>query len=77
MRYITNIAFFLLAAYAAVYGVTYAYLLHHLVNLVSAWLVTIHFSSGDFSLSFPDFNQILEGGGSEKENGERDVKKRP
>ena len=69
--------FFVLAAYAAVYGVTYAYLLHHLVNIISAWLVAIHFSSGDVSLSFPDLNQILEGGVSEKEDGERDVKKRP
>lgn len=44
------------------YGVTYAYLLHHLVNLVSAWLVAIHFCSGGVSLSLSDFSQILDGG---------------
>ena len=62
--------FFFLALYAAVYGVTYAYLLHHLVNVVAAWLVAIHFSGHSFSLS--SLSQILEVG-----DGEGDVKKRP
>lgn len=31
-----------IAVYAAVYGVSYAYVLHHLVNLVAAWLVIVH-----------------------------------
>jgi glycosylphosphatidylinositol deacylase len=26
------------------YGVTYAYRLHHLVNILAAWFVVIHFS---------------------------------
>ena len=34
--------FFGLAVYAAVYGVTYAYLLHHIVNVIVAWLCLVH-----------------------------------
>lgn len=72
LRYVTNTLFFSLSVYAAVYGVTYAYLLHHLVNIVAAWLVAIYFSTSGFSLS--GFTRLLEG---EDYNGEGDVKKRP
>ncbi|KAH6629402.1 GPI inositol-deacylase-like protein [Boeremia exigua] len=41
--FFTNIFLFSIAAYAAVYGVTYAYVLHHLANILCAWLVAIHF----------------------------------
>ncbi|KAL8800069.1 MAG: hypothetical protein Q9182_005435 [Xanthomendoza sp. 2 TL-2023] len=67
LTYVTNILFFTLAVYAAVYGVTYAYLLHHIVNGVAAWLVALHFSGSDLSLS--GLTRILEGDG--------DMKKRP
>ncbi|MCJ1459906.1 GPI inositol deacylase [Mycoblastus sanguinarius] len=60
VRYITNVLLFSLAVYAAVYGVTYAYLLHHLVNFLCAWLVAVHFSSSEVSLQ--GLIQILEGG---------------
>ncbi|KMU92188.1 GPI inositol-deacylase [Coccidioides immitis H538.4] len=50
LRHITYVLFFFLAAYSAIYGVTYAYLLHHITNLVIAWLVRIHFFAGGFSL---------------------------
>ncbi|CAF9934495.1 MAG: GPI inositol deacylase [Heterodermia speciosa] len=69
-RYITNILFFILAVYAALYGITYAYLLHHFVNVVAAWLVAVHFSGHNFSLS--NLIQILEVSDSEG-----DVKKQP
>ncbi|KAK8223309.1 PGAP1-like protein-domain-containing protein [Phyllosticta capitalensis] len=49
IRYLTNALLFTLAAYAAIYGVTYAYLLHHLANILCAWLVAIHLSSTSFS----------------------------
>lgn len=42
---LTNILLFALAVYAAVYGVTYAYTLHQLVNGLCAWLAIIHFGS--------------------------------
>lgn len=35
-----------MAAYAAIYGVTYAYLLHHIVNVVAAWLMIVYYASG-------------------------------
>ncbi|WEW57124.1 GPI inositol deacylase [Emydomyces testavorans] len=50
LRHITSVLFFFLATYSAIYGVTYAYLLHHITNLVIAWLVGIHFFAGGFSL---------------------------
>lgn len=45
LRHITNILFFLLAVYAALFGITFAYQLHVLANLVCAWLVIVHFSA--------------------------------
>ena len=44
IRYATNLLFFVLAVYAALYGVTYAYRLHYLANIVALWLVGLHFS---------------------------------
>ncbi|KAI9785041.1 MAG: GPI inositol deacylase [Candelina submexicana] len=70
MRYITNLLFVLLAVYAAVYGVTYAYLLHHLVNIVAAWLVALHLSNSTISLS--GLGQLLD-----YQDEEYDPKKRP
>ncbi|KAI9830933.1 MAG: hypothetical protein M1819_005315 [Sarea resinae] len=70
LRLITNVLLFVLALYAALYGVTYAYLLHHLVNAVAAWLVTVHFSASlaDSSaasdtplFSLAGLSQILDG----------------
>ena len=68
-RHVTNIMFFFLAVYAALYGVTFAYQLHHLANLICAWLVAVHFSGSSFSLD--KFSRMLEG-----EDGEG-LKKRP
>ncbi|KAL8672292.1 MAG: hypothetical protein Q9168_003235 [Polycauliona sp. 1 TL-2023] len=70
LTYITNILFFSLAVYAAVYGTTFAYLLHHIVNGVAAWLVALHFSGSDLSVS--RLTRILD---SDVNDG--DVKKRP
>lgn len=50
LRHLTSVFFFGIAIYAAVYGVTYAYMLHYLVNFVAAWLVAIHSSSTSWSL---------------------------
>ena len=70
IRYVTNILLFGLAVYAAVYGVTFAYLLHHLANILCAWLVSLHLSTSSFSLS--RLSRILDGVGPESH-----VKKRP
>lgn len=70
-RHVTNISFFGLAVYAAVYGISYAYMLHHIVNGVCAWLVAVHvWGSGGVDLK--GVRDVLEGGG-----GEGDVKKQP
>ncbi|TKA30091.1 hypothetical protein B0A50_02810 [Salinomyces thailandicus] len=50
-RYVTNIATFTFALYAAVYGVTYAYRLHHMVNALCAWLLLIHLTTGPLALA--------------------------
>jgi glycosylphosphatidylinositol deacylase len=51
LKYLTSMCFFGIATYAALYGVTYAYMLHHLVNLAAAWLVAIHSSTSSWSLA--------------------------
>jgi len=45
LRYMTQILLLGLATYSALYGVAYAYNLHHLVDMLAAWLVILHFCS--------------------------------
>jgi glycosylphosphatidylinositol deacylase len=66
----TNIFLFAIGAYAAVYGVTYAYVLHHLANILCAWLVTIHFDVSD-----PGTENLTDS--LESTNIESEIKKRP
>ena len=65
MRHVTSVLFYVLAAYAAIYGVTYAYLLHHITNLAAAWLVGVHFFAGGVSLRA--FHQTIRTPDIEKE----------
>ncbi|KAF8857933.1 GPI inositol-deacylase-like protein [Acephala macrosclerotiorum] len=58
LRHLTSVFFFCIAIYAAVYGVTYAYMLHYLVNFVAAWLVAIHSSTSSWSLA--GFNSLFD-----------------
>ncbi|KAE8150195.1 PGAP1-domain-containing protein [Aspergillus avenaceus] len=51
LKHVTAILLFTIAIYAAIYGVSYAYLLHHLTNIFCAWLVGIYFSASGFSMS--------------------------
>lgn len=44
-RWATNLLFFALAVYSALYGMTYAYRLHYIANIIALWLVLLHFSS--------------------------------
>ncbi|KAF2623319.1 GPI inositol-deacylase-like protein [Macroventuria anomochaeta] len=69
--FLTNIFLFSIAAYAAVYGVTYAYVLHHLANILCAWLVAIHFDMQNISAK--RMGGIFETGGESN----TDSKKRP
>jgi hypothetical protein len=50
LHHLTSVFFFCIAVYAAVYGMTYAYMLHYLVNFVAAWLVAIHSSASSWNL---------------------------
>ena len=58
LRHLTSVFFFCIAIYAAVYGVTYAYMLHYLVNFVAAWLVAIHSSTSSWTLA--SISSVLE-----------------
>lgn len=69
-RLLTNVFLFSVAAYAAIYGVSYAYVLHHLANILCAWLVAIHFDVS--SISAGRIDGMLENMGLTS-----DVKKRP
>ena len=59
--------------YAALYGVSFAYRLHHLANLVCAWLVLVHSSTSAWSLR--KVTQML--GGADGADEKSDPKKRP
>ncbi|KAB8076768.1 GPI inositol-deacylase [Aspergillus leporis] len=58
-KHVTSTLFFSIAIYSAIYGVSYAYLLHHLTNILAAWLVGIYLSTSGFSIS--RLWRILEG----------------
>ena len=47
VRWMTNLLFFVLAVYAAMFGMTYAYRLHHVSNILACWLVGLHFFAGN------------------------------
>ncbi|OAL47533.1 GPI inositol-deacylase-like protein [Pyrenochaeta sp. DS3sAY3a] len=64
---VTGALLFGFGAYAAVYGVSYAYMLHHLANMFCAWLVALQFDTSSSSL------YVSEGGSPS----DREVKKRP
>jgi glycosylphosphatidylinositol deacylase len=63
-RLVNNIMLFSLGLYAAIYGVSYAYVLHHLVNGVCAWLVIVHFAPVLKARSGLEEQQRGAGGGS-------------
>lgn len=58
-KHVTYSLFLCLAVYAAIYGISYAYLLHHIGNIIAAWLVGIYLSCGDFSIR--RLSRVLEG----------------
>lgn len=46
LRHGTNAMLFGVSLFAAIYGVSHAYVLHHLVNLIVAWFVALHIAKG-------------------------------
>ncbi|KAL1305342.1 hypothetical protein AAFC00_002240 [Neodothiora populina] len=78
LRLITNVLLFTLAIYAAVYGVTYAYVLHQLVNGFCAWLAVIHFTSSSSIISPSRLLAAVSGSGrTVTSTWQGHVKKRP
>ncbi|RYP90376.1 hypothetical protein DL770_003523 [Monosporascus sp. CRB-9-2] len=51
LRHVTSSLLFGTAVYAAIYGVSYAYTIHSLVNAVAAWLVVVHSTADPWPLS--------------------------
>ncbi|KPI43387.1 GPI inositol-deacylase [Cyphellophora attinorum] len=49
-RLVTNVGFFALAVYAAVYGMTYAYRLHWIACVVAGWLGVLHWLGGSINI---------------------------
>jgi GPI inositol-deacylase len=74
VSYMTNVIFFGLAVFTAMYGVTYAYMLHQLVNLVALWLVIVHFAYPG-GPCFSDLKGLLDG--EDDSDALADVKKIP
>jgi hypothetical protein len=58
-KHVTSVLLFCIAVYSAVYGVSYAYISHHLVNILAGWLVSIYCFRSGFSLH--RFWKIVEG----------------
>jgi hypothetical protein len=67
LKYVTSVLFFGIALYAAVYGVSYAYMLHYLVNIVAAWLVIIHLTADSWSIS--GLTALYEGNAEDRKRG--------
>ncbi len=63
LRHVTSILLFATAICAAVYGISHAYLLHYLVNIIAAWLVILHSTSTSWSLA--NLMSMFEGNASE------------
>jgi len=63
-HHITSILFFALAAYAGLYGVTYAYLLHFIVNGCAAWLMLVYYACGR-ERGIKGVTDLLENSGGE------------
>ncbi|KAJ5576051.1 hypothetical protein N7535_002977 [Penicillium sp. DV-2018c] len=74
-RHVTSIIFLVIAVYSAIYGVSYAYLLHHLANLLAAWFVGIYLFGNNFSPR--RLWRIIDGEESPSESGSSHIKKKP
>lgn len=67
LRHVTSVLLFATALCAAIYGVSHAYMLHYLVNIIAAWLVIVHSTTDTWS--FPDFGAMFDGRAGEARKG--------
>lgn len=65
LRHVTSVLLFGTALYAALFGVSHAYMLHYLVNIIALWLVVVHSTSDSWSLS--GLEAMFDGNTSETE----------
>ncbi|CAK7198265.1 GPI inositol deacylase [Sporothrix eucalyptigena] len=69
LKYVVSFLLFSVAVAAAVYGVSYAYMIHHLVNVVVAWLVIVH-TTGDSEIwSGAVLTDLFENGTTDRKQG--------
>lgn len=66
LRHVTSVLLFGTAFCAAVYGVSHAYMLHYLVNIVAAWLVILHSTADSWSIA--GIGAMFEGSAAEARN---------
>ncbi|KAL2261714.1 hypothetical protein VTK26DRAFT_3536 [Humicola hyalothermophila] len=69
-KHVTSVLLFGIAVYAAIYGVSYAYTLHYLANLLAFWLAMLHLASD--SWTFAELSQLHAG-----DAGDRKRRKEP
>lgn len=67
LKFVTSTLLFGIAVYAAVYGVSYAYMLHYLVNIVAGWLVIIHLTADSWSIA--GLKALYEGNAEDRKRG--------
>lgn len=65
LRHVTNVLLSGTAFCAAVYGVSHAYMLHYLVNIIATWLVILHSIADSWSVA----SILAMFGGSARTNG--------
>lgn len=59
LRHVTSVLLSATAVCAAIYGVSHAYMLHYLVNVIAAWLVLVHSTTNTWS--FDGFGTMFDG----------------
>ena len=67
LKHVTSVLLFGIAVYAAVYGVSYAYRLHNLANLVAFWLAILHSASDSWSLA--EISHLYAGNAGDRKRG--------
>ncbi|KAJ4300229.1 GPI inositol deacylase [Collariella sp. IMI 366227] len=67
LMHVTSLVLFGMAIYAAVYGVSYAYTLHYIANVLAAWLAVVHSTSDSWILS--GLSNLYEGDVEDRKRG--------
>lgn len=68
-RHFTSVLLFGISICAVVYGVSYAYMLHHMVNLVVAWLVLVHSTSDSWLVTGLNSFYLYDGNVEDRKRG--------